>query len=160
MTSPSEILSLIQNFVQLNFLFSGLEVSSSTVLATRLLALVLFGGGLLWIGFKLAMKALDCLQTLLASISTLPKMFYLVLLFVVPLSSHSLGAQWVGYLLLVAAVLGIAALGVLGLVVWKYGVEMALRLVSGLSGDRSSKMVENQQFAPATDTTGVLPLSS
>lgn len=132
MATPSELLSLAQNFVQLNFLFSGLEVSSSTVLAARVAALVFFGGSLFWAGFKLAMKLLDCLQTLLASVSALPKTFYLVVLLIAPLSSQSLGAKWIGYILLVLALLGVTGLGVLGVVVWKYGVEKALRLVSGL----------------------------
>jgi hypothetical protein len=132
MPTASELLSLAQNFVQLNFLFSGLEVSSSTLLAARVVALVFFGGSLLWLGFRLAMKLLDCLQTLLAGISALPKTFYLVVLLILPLSSQSLGAKWIGYILLVMGLLGVTGLGVLGLIVWKYGVEHTLRLVSGL----------------------------
>jgi hypothetical protein len=132
MQVPWEALAHIENFLQLNFLFSGLEVSSTAIFLARIVTSLVFGAGLMWVLFRIIMKILDCLQTFLGSIGTLPKSFFLLLLLVVPLSSDSIGAKWVGYLLLVLSLLGLGALGVLVLVLWKYGVDQALRLINNL----------------------------
>ncbi|MFH1113285.1 MAG: hypothetical protein V1792_05140 [Pseudomonadota bacterium] len=129
MQVPWEGLAHVQNFFQLNFLFSGIEVSSTAVFASRMAVLLLFGGGVVWGGFKIVIKVLDCLQTFLAGVGTFPKTFFVLLLLVIPLSSDSLGARWIGYLLVVLSVLGLAALGVLILVLWKYGVDQTMRLI-------------------------------
>ncbi len=132
MQVPWEGLAHLENFFQLNFLFSGLEVSSTAVFAARLTALLVFGGSVIWAVFKIAIKVLDCLQTFLGSVGTFPKTFFVLLLLVIPLSSNSLGARWIGYILLVMSVLGLAVLGILVLVLWKYGVDQALRLIDNV----------------------------
>lgn len=150
---PWEALAHIENFLQLNFLFSGLEVSSTAVFMARIVTLLVFGAGLIGVMFKLLIKILDCLQTFLGSIGTLPKSFFLLLLLVVPLSSDSIGAKWVGYLLLVLSLLGMAALGVLILVLWKYGVDQALRLINNLrakSAEADQSARTSSDFAEKT----------
>ncbi len=127
---PWEGLAHLQNFFQLNFLFSGLEVSSLAMFIARTTVFILFGAGLLYVGFRVAIKCLECLQTLLTSLGTLPKSFFLLLILVIPLSTESLGAKWIGYILLVLCLLGTAVSGLLALVAWKYGVDQALRLLS------------------------------
>ena len=132
MNVPWEGLAHLENFFQLNFLFSGLEVSSTAVFAARLAALLVFGGSLVWAAFKIAMKVLDCLQTFVGRVGTFPKTFFVLLLLVIPLSADSLGARWIGYILLVMSALGLAVLGVLVLVLWKYGVDQTLRLIENV----------------------------
>jgi hypothetical protein len=129
MKLPWDLISYLQNFFQLNFLFSGLEVPSYAIFAARLCTLIVFGGGFLWITFRIIMKVLDCVQTLLSSLAPVPKLFYLLLFLVIPLSADSIGARWIGYILLVLTLIGLAMLAVLVLVLWKYGVEQALRLI-------------------------------
>ena len=148
MQVPWEGLAYLQNFFQLNFLFSGLEVSSTGVFLARLAVLLVFGGGMIWIAFRVLMKALDCLQTFLGSVGTLPKSFFLLMLLVIPLSTESLGARWIGYMLLVLSVLGLAVLGVLVLVLWKYGVDQALRLINNL---RMRSGGTRQGYSPSTE---------
>lgn len=158
---PWEALAHIENFLQLNFLFSGLEVSSTAVFLARIVAMLVFGAGLVWVVFRLLMKILDCLQTFLGSIGTLPKSFFLLLLFIVPLSSDSIGAKWLGYLLLVLSLLGMAALGVLVLVLWKYGVDQALRLINNLrtkSAEADQNARKSSDFAENTGAKEPLPL--
>ncbi|MCX5863254.1 MAG: hypothetical protein WCG29_03460 [Desulfomonile sp.] len=132
MQIPWDNLVHVQNFFQLNFLFSGLEVSSNTLLLARLSAFLVFGGGLIWGAFKIVVKILDCVQAFLAGLGSLPKSFFLLLLLVIPISSDSLGAKWTGYILLVMSLFGLAASGALALVLWKYGVDQALRLIKSL----------------------------
>ncbi|MEJ2717376.1 MAG: hypothetical protein P8182_09595 [Deltaproteobacteria bacterium] len=132
MNLPWDGLAHIQNFFQLDFLFSGLEVSSTAVFVARILVLLLFGFGLVWAVAKIILKLLDCLQTFLGNLGQLPRSFFLLLLLVVPLSSESLGAQWIGYILLVFCLLALAATGALIVVLWKYGVDHALRLIDNL----------------------------
>jgi ABC-type sugar transport system permease subunit len=91
---------------------------------------VLVCGGVLWAALKIILKALECLQTFLASLSTLPATFFLLLILVVPLSSDSLGARWTGYLLLILALVALAATGVVLVVLWKYGVDQAIRFIN------------------------------
>jgi hypothetical protein len=140
---PWDGLPHLQNFFQLDFLFSGLQVSSTEIFLARLAVLLIFGAGLLWVGFKLLMKVLDCVQTFLGSLGSLPKSFFLLLLLIIPLSTDSLGAKWIGYILLVLCLLGLAGTSVLVVVLWKYGVDQALRLINSF---RSQSEVLPQDF--------------
>ncbi|MBI5249465.1 MAG: hypothetical protein HY912_08225 [Desulfomonile tiedjei] len=129
MATLEDSLPYLQSFFQLNFLFSGLEVSSSTVLAARIAMFAVLGVGVLWAAFKIIVKVLDCFQTFFGVLGPLPKSFFLLLILVVPLSPDSIGARWIGYILLVAAMFGLACSGILLVILWKYGVDQALRLV-------------------------------
>jgi hypothetical protein len=131
-----EAVSHIQSFFQLNFLFSGLEVSTTYILIARVAAFIVFGAGIVWAIFKITMKVLDCVQTLLQAFGPLPKSFFLLLALVIPLSGESLGAKWIGYILLVMCLLGLAVTAGLVLVLWKYGVDQALRLINTLRSRR------------------------
>src|SRR5271157_1531990 len=133
-----EALPYIQNFFQMNFLFNGLEVPSTMILAIRVLMVVVLGGSLLWAIFKIVIKLLDCFQTFLANLGQIPWVFYLLPLLVIPGTADSLVAKWIGYVLFVMALLGFSFLGVLALVLWKYGVDQALRLINRLSHPRSN----------------------
>lgn len=130
MNIPWQELDHVRNFLRLEFLFSGLEVSSTVVIAARILVFVLVCGGVLWAALKVILKALECIQTFLAGLSTLPATFFLLLVLVVPLSPESLGARWMGYLLLILAMVALAATGVVLVVLWKYGVDQALRFIN------------------------------
>jgi hypothetical protein len=127
-----DALPQIQNFFQMNFLFSGLEVSTTYILFARVATFIVFGVGFVFAVFKIVMKLLDCVQTLLHVLGPLPKSFFLLLVFVIPLSGDSLGAKWIGYILLVMCLLGLAITVALVLVLWKYGVDQALRLIDTL----------------------------
>lgn len=158
-----EALPYVQNFFQLNFLFSGLEVSSSTVLVGRAIVLTLLGGGLLWAVFKLFMKLLDCVQTLLANLGQIPWVFWLLLLLVVPWSHESLGSKWIGYILIVLALVALSLCSVLAVAVWKYGVDQALRLINRFGarqesppmGSHVSTMPPENILTPFSDSAGV-----
>ncbi len=101
MKIPWDGLPHLQNFFQLDFLFSGLQASSTEIFLARLGVLLIFGAGLIWVCFKILMKVLDCVQTFLGSLGSLPKSFFLLLLLIIPLSTDSIGARWIGYILLV-----------------------------------------------------------
>jgi len=154
-----DALASLQNFVRLDFLFSGLEVSSTWILAARFCFLVLFGGGPMWVAYRVAWKLLDCVQTLLAGAVHLPKSFFLLLLLVVPLSSESLGARSLGYILVVFFML--ALVGALGLIVvlWKFGVDQTLRLINTLRqrGESTPERSEHRGMPPDNVMT---PLST
>jgi hypothetical protein len=154
MKFPWETVSYLQNFFQLQFLFSGLEISSSMIFAARILVLLAFGIGALWISYRIVMKVLDCLQTLLASLAPVPKTFYLLLFLVIPLWPDSAGAKWMGYILLVLALLGLGLIGVLFLVLWKYGVEHAVRLINTLRYRAQGQRTE--EFMPSLRPETVL----
>lgn len=147
MNTSLDGLAHIQNFLQLDFLFSGLEVSSTAVFIARILVLVLFGFGLVWTAAKIVLKLLDCVQTFLGSLGQLPRSLFLLLLLIVPLSSESMGARWIGYILLVLCLLALAATGALIVVLWKYGVDQALRLIDTL---RSHPREHDQGFRDST----------
>jgi hypothetical protein len=132
MNTLIDSLAHIQNFLQLNFVFTGLEVSSSAILAARLSVLIALGFGSIWAMVRIIMKLLDCVQTFLGNSGPLPRTLFLLLLLALPLSQESLGAKWIGYILLISAILGVAVLGVLVTVLWKYGVDQALRLIRNL----------------------------
>jgi len=152
MHMPWEGLAHVENFFQLNFLFSGLEVSSTAIFAARLAALLVFGGSIIWVAFRIVMKVLDCLQTFLGRVGTFPKTFFVLLLLVIPLSSDSLAARWIGYILLVLSALGLAALGVLVLVLWKYGVDQALRLIDNVRSRSEAEPATDQNTFQTRDT--------
>jgi len=137
MSAVSEALPYVQNFFQMNFLFSGLEVPSIVILAARVFMMAALVGGLLCAIFKITIKFLDCIQTFLANMGNIPWVFYLLPLLVIPGSADSLAAKWIGYVLLVTALLGFSFLGILALVLWKYGVDQALRFINRLSHSRS-----------------------
>ncbi len=124
----------LERFFQLNFLFSGLEVSSTVILMARLSTLVIFGIGLIWALFSIVMKFLDCAQTLLANLGPLPKSFFILLLFVIPLSQDSLGGRWIGYMLLTVTVMGLALSSAIIIVAWKYGIDQTLKFINNLRG--------------------------
>lgn len=129
MATLTDLIPYLQSFFQLNFLFSGLEVSSTTLLAARVGMFAILGAGALWATFKIIVKVLDCVQTFFGALGPLPKSFFLLLILVLPLSPESIGAKWIGYILLVASILGLAGTGILLVILWKYGVDQALRVV-------------------------------
>jgi hypothetical protein len=141
---PWDGLPHLQNFFQLDFLFSGLQVSSTEIFLARLAVLLIFGAGLMWVCFKILMKVLDCVQTFLGSLGSLPKSFFLLLLLIIPLSTDSLGAKWIGYILLVLCLLGLAGTSVLVVVLWKYGVDQALRLINSFKSSSEELPRESQ----------------
>jgi len=145
MNIPWDGLAHVQNFIRLDFLFSGMEVSSTSIFAARLAVLLLFGCGLLWAAFKIVIKSIDCLQTLLGSIGQLPKSFFLLLLLVIPLSPESLGARSLGYILLIMSLLGLVAACGLFVVLWKYGVDQAISLVNSLRSRAAEPRRESSQ---------------
>jgi hypothetical protein len=114
---------------------------------------------LIWVTFRIVMKALDCLQAFLAGVGQLPRSFFLLLLLVIPLSADSIGAQWIGYMVAALSLLGLAAVGVLVVVAWKYGVDQALRLVDHVRAisrapdtpSTSSSFPPENQFRPEID---------
>ncbi len=142
MNSISEAIPYLQNFFQMNFLFSGLEVPSMVILAARLLTLIVLGCGILCAIFKIILKLLDCLQTLLSNLGQIPWLFYLLPLLLIPSSADTLASKWIGYALLIFALLALSLLGVLALVLWKYGVDQALRLINRISHPRSKPSVK------------------
>jgi hypothetical protein len=130
MQMPWEMLSYLESFFKLGFLFSGLEVSSTSVLLARMAVFLLFCAGIAWITFRIVMKVLECLQIFLGSIGSLPRSFFLLLLLAVPLSSDSIGAKWIGYLIVVGALIALSLVAATVLILWRYGVDQALRFVN------------------------------
>ena len=137
-----ELMGQLERFFQLNFLFSGLEVSSSVILMARLATLVIFGIGLIWCVFSVLMKFLDCVQTLLGNLGPLPKSFFILLLFIIPLSPDSLGGRWIGYILMTLTVMGLALSLTVLIVAWKYGIDQTLRFINSVRGRRWSDSSE------------------
>jgi hypothetical protein len=125
-----DIIPYLQHFLQLNFLFSGIEVSPTYVLLARLAFFIVLGIGLSLALFHIAMKILDCLQTLIQTLGHMPKSFFLLLILVVPLFPDSIGARWMGYILLMACVFALTLAAAVLLVLWKYGVDQAVRFMS------------------------------
>jgi len=144
MTVPWEALPHIKSFLQLDFLFSGLEVSSATIFAARIGTFLILATAVGFGSFRIIIKILDVFQTFLRTVTRLPKSFFLLLILVIPLSSDSLGAKWSGYIVLAMCLATLAILGALLLIVWKYGVDQALRLVDrirnrGADSDKSCR---------------------
>jgi hypothetical protein len=130
MQFPWQIVQSMQDFFQLNFLFSGLEVSSTTMIAARIVVFILSLVSLSWFGYRIVIKLLECVQEFLKSTAPIPKSFFIFLFLAVPLSSDSIGAKWIGYILLVFGLIGAIIAAALLLVVWKYGVDHALKLIN------------------------------
>jgi hypothetical protein len=158
-----DVVAYLQNFFQLNFLFSGLEVPSAAIFAARVCVLLVFGFGFLWVSFRLLMKVLNCVETLLASLAPIPKVLYLLLFLMIPLSPDSIGARWIGYILLVLVLAGVALLGVMVLVLWKYGVDQALRFINTVrsrsaepqTDGRASPVASDNVLRPVVDSPAV-----
>ncbi len=149
MTTLADLIPYLQSFFQLNFLFSGLEVSSGIVLAARVGMFAVFGAGALWAAFKIIVKILDCVQTFIGVLGPLPKSFFLLLILALPLSPESIGAKWIGYLLLVASIFGLVCTGILLVILWKYGVDQALRVVKVFSaGSREQQPTASEACFP------------
>ncbi len=127
-----DLISNLQSFFQLNFLFSGLEVSSTFLMIARLTVFIIFSVGLAWLIFKILIKSLDCIQSLFQSIGSVPKYFFLLLFLALPLSSESVGAQWIGYLIIILILMLSTAAIAFILVLWKYGVDQAVRFLNYL----------------------------
>ncbi len=154
MQIPWDYLPYVQNFFQLNFLFSGLEVSSQTLLLARLGFFLMSIAGLGYAALKISIRLLDCLHAFLAGLGALPRSFFLLLVLVIPLSPDSIGSKWMGYIILVLAMLGLAALSALALVIWKHGIDQTVRLLDYV---RARKFSNTQQsFCPANVPEGNL----
>jgi len=141
----------LQNFFRLDFLFSGLEVSSTAVFLARVVVLALFAAGVIMATTKIILKLLDCVHIFIKSFIRLPGAFFLLLLFVIPLSPDSLGARWIGYLVFVICLLGICATSILIAVLWKYGVDQTLRLVNSLRSRASSRQPDPRESSLPAD---------
>ncbi len=129
MNIPLEGLDHVRDFLRLDFLFSGLEVSSTMVFVARVLVLLVLGGALIWGSLRIVLKVLDCVQAFMVNLNRLPRVFFVLLLIVAPLWPESLGAQWAGHILLMLFLMCCLCLVTLILVLWKYGVEKTLRLL-------------------------------
>ncbi len=152
-----ELMGQLERFFQLNFLFSGLEVSSTVILLARLTTLVIFGIGLVWCVFSVLMRFLDCVQTLLGNLGPLPKSFFILLLFIIPLSPDSLGGRWIGYILLTLTVMGLALSLAVIIVAWKYGIDQTLRFIHSLRGRRWTDASESDERANAVPENIIRP---
>lgn len=148
MNVPWDLLSQMENFFQLGFLFTGLEASSTVVLLTRIAVFLVVVVGLSWIVFRIVMKVLECLQAFLSSIGSLPRSFFLLLLLVVPLSSDSIGAKWIGYLMIVGGLITLALVALLALVLWRYGVDQALRFIDTFRGRNEAERESREESTP------------
>lgn len=125
-----EIFSQLQVFFQLNFLLTGLELSSGWVFLIRSLVFLTCLSGAVWGFFKIALKILDVTQALVTALGPLPKTFYLVLLLIIPLPEDSLGGKWIGYILLTISTMVFAIAAALTVVMWRYGVDQTLRIIN------------------------------
>jgi amino acid transporter len=158
MNIPWDGLAHVQHFFQLDFIFSGLEVSSMAVFLARVTTLIVFGGGLLYVLFQISLKLLDCLKAVAESLGPLPKSFFLLVLLVIPLSPDSLGAAWIGYIMLAASLLGVAAIGVMIVVVWKHGVDHLFRLLDNLrTKQEKTDTYVRDSMLPPDNLMGPLP---
>ncbi|MCA1962008.1 MAG: hypothetical protein LDL33_14585 [Desulfomonile sp.] len=153
MSIPWQELDRLRDFFRLEFLFSGLEVSSTLVIVARIVVLTLVSVGVLWAVLKVILKALECLQAFLAGLSKLPSSFFLLLILAAPLSPDSLGARWTGYLLLILALLCLAATAVVLVVSWKYGVDQALRFINTIRRRPRDDTHELREPMPSQDCT-------
>lgn len=140
-----ELMGQLERFFQLNFLFSGLEVSSTVILMARMATLVIFGTGLIWALFSVVMKLLDCIQTLLGNLGPLPKSFFILLLLIMPLSPDSLGGRWIGYILLTLTIMGLALSSTMIIISWKYGIDQTLRFINNLRGRPRTEERKNEE---------------
>ncbi|MCX5872114.1 MAG: hypothetical protein NTY51_02625 [Deltaproteobacteria bacterium] len=125
-----ETLSQLQIFFQLNFLLTGLELSSAWIFVLRSLVFLTCLIGFVWGLFRIALKILDVFQTLVSALSPLPKSFFLLLLLVIPFPDNSLGGRWIGYILLMLSGTTLAIGAALTVTMWKYGVDQTLRVIN------------------------------
>ena len=125
-----EIFSQLQVFFQLNFLLSGLELSSGWVFLIRSFVFLTCLIGFVWGFLRIALKILDVTQAVVTALGPLPKSFYLLLLLIIPLPDYSLGGKWIGYILLTFSTMVLSVAAVLTVVMWKYGVDQALRVIN------------------------------
>ena len=84
MQSLWDILSQLQIFFQLNFLLTGLELSSTSIFIIRSLVFLTCLIGFVWGFFRIALKILDVAQTLAAALGPLPRSFFLLLFLISP----------------------------------------------------------------------------
>ncbi len=134
MNFPWPIIQYMQDFFQLNFLFSGLEVSSTVLIITRIIVFSLTLGFASWFLFKIIIKILECFQEFIKGVAPIPKSLFLLIFLAVPLSAESIGAKWIGYIMLILLLIALAGIAVLLIVVWKYGVDQAMRLINYVKG--------------------------
>ncbi|MFH0960935.1 MAG: hypothetical protein V1897_19800 [Pseudomonadota bacterium] len=125
-----EITSQMQVFFQLNFLLSGLELSSGWVFLIRSLVFLTCLIGFVWGFLTVIIKILDVTQAAVNALGPLPKSFYLLLLLIIPLPDYSLGSKWIGYILLTISAMVFSVAFVLTIVMWKYGIDQTLRLIN------------------------------
>lgn len=153
MQMPWDMLSHLESFFKLGFLFSGLEVSSTSVFLARVAVFLVFCAGIAWIVFRIVIKVLECVQAFLGSIGSLPRSFFLLLLLAVPLSSESIGAKWIGYLIVVGALITLSLVGAMVLVLWRYGVDQALRFINTfMNRDERPRASGGSAAAPTYDS--------
>lgn len=150
MTFPWEFFDYLEAFFRLDFLFTGLEVNTIMVFIARLIVFVVFGGGALFVIFKVSVKLLECVQALLSSIGLLPGTFYLLILLVIPLSPNSLISNWIGYILLTICALCVSILALLSLALWKYGVERVVSMIRTMRSEynKEPSSAEDQLMDP------------
>ncbi|MGC8602335.1 MAG: hypothetical protein ACP5VS_01460 [Desulfomonilaceae bacterium] len=149
MQSISETLSQLQIFFQLNFLLSGLELPSMLIFIIRSLVFLTCLIGCVWGVLRIALKMLDVFQALVTTLGPLPKSFFLLLLFILPLSENSIGGRWIGYILLTLSTAVFAIATALTVTMWKYGVDQTLRVINffrAKSGVHESAPVNEQCF--------------
>ena len=145
----SETLSQLQAFFQLNFLLSGLELSSMWIFMIRAIVFLTCLMGCVWGLFKIAIKVLDVVQAFVTALGPLPKSFFLLLLLIFPLSDNSIGGRWIGYILLTFSTLVLAIATTLIVTMWKYGVDQTLRVINffrSRSKTCDGSFVEDQVF--------------
>ncbi len=150
MSSLWEVVAHIQSFFRLDFIFSGLEVSSNVLFAARVLTLVVIGGGVIYAVFQIPIKILDCIQAFASSLGNFPGSFFLVLLLVLPLSPDSLGAVWIGYILLALSLFGVAAVIAALIVLWKHGTDQLVRVIRTIKSgpDRAGPSTPESKSPP------------
>jgi hypothetical protein len=86
--------------------------------------------GCVWGLFKIALKMLDVVQTLVSALGPFPKSFFLLLLLIIPLSDNSIGGRWIGYILLTLCTTVLTIATALTVTMWKYGVDQTLRVIN------------------------------
>ncbi|MGC8658179.1 MAG: hypothetical protein ACP5U1_03820 [Desulfomonilaceae bacterium] len=156
MQPVSDTLSQLQAFFQLNFLLSGLEISSTWIFMIRGVVFLTCLIGCVWGVFRIAIKILDVIQAFVTALGPLPKSFFLLLLLILPLSDNSVGGRWIGYILLTFSTLVLAIATTLIVTMWKYGVDQTLRVINffrSRSRAPESPFVEDQIFTENVKST-------
>jgi hypothetical protein len=138
MTVPLDVISNLQALFRLDFLFSGLEVSSTEIFYARLSVFALTCLGVIWCAAQLTLKAMDCVRTFLRTLPRLSGYFLLALVFMAPLSHESLGVRWMGSILAITALLMVLGTAACLAILWRYGVDQVVRLLRGFRSPRST----------------------